>query len=299
MSDRHSHREEVTHGKAFVIGIILNVIFVLVEAGYGVAAGSSALLADAGHNASDVLSLLFAWGAAWLATKEPKGRYTYGLRKSTVLASILNALLLFGAMAYIAWDAIKMFTNPKPIEPGTVMAVAGIGIVINTATALLFFKGSKEDLNIRGAFLHMAADAGVSLGVVVAGLIIYITGYTWIDPIISFGIIAIVLWSGWKLFIESLNLALDAVPKGIDLQDVHRYLESVEGVEGVHDLHIWALSTSRSAMTAHLVVPNVSDTDTLMETVRRGLREKFNIGHSTLQLETVDFDDALDNHGHH
>jgi len=194
MGNSHEHPTHSGHGKAFAIGIGLNIAFVAVEIFYGLIANSSALLADAGHNASDVLSLVFAWAAIRLASIKPKGKYTYGLRKTTILVSILNALLLFGAVIAIGWDAIGKFNNPEPVAGTQVMIVAGIGVVINSITALLFMKGQKDDLNIKGAFLHMAADAGVSLGVVIAGLLINLTGIQWIDPVMSFIIILVILW---------------------------------------------------------------------------------------------------------
>lgn len=277
-------QQHTPHTKAFAIGIGLNIAFVAVEIIYGLLANSSALLADAGHNASDVLGLVFAWTAAWLATSKPKGRYTYGLRKTTILVSILNAVLLFGAVVAIAWDAFDKFENPQPVEGNQVMIVAGIGVIINTATALLFIKGQKEDLNIRGAFLHMAADAAVSLGVVVAGLFISITGKTWIDPLMSFIIISVILYSTWHLFSDSINLALDAVPKNIDLQEVRRFIENRNGVESLHDLHIWAMSTTQVALTAHLVMPGGSNDDFLKQ-LNRELKTKFNIVHTTFQIE--------------
>ena len=217
---QHGHKQQAGYGKAFAIGIGLNIAFVAVEIIFGLIANSSALLADAGHNASDVLSLVFAWTATWLATLKPRGKYTYGLRKTTILVSILNALLLFGAVALIARDAIGKFENPEPVAGTQVMIVAGIGVFVNTITALLFMKGQKDDLNIKGAFLHMAADAGVSLGVVVAGLFINLTGKQWIDPVMSLLIIMVILWGTWRLFIDSLDLALDAVPKHIDIEKV-------------------------------------------------------------------------------
>src|SRR6056297_1231749 len=219
----HTQGEPKNYRKAFALGIGLNVIYIVVEIVYGLIANSSALLADAGHNASDVLGLAFAWTAMWLATIKPRGKYTYGLRKTTILVSILNALLLFGAVAVIAWDAIGKFKNPEPVAGSQVMMVAGIGVVINTLTALLFMKGQKDDLNIKGAFLHMAADAGVSLGVVVAGLLINLTGKLWIDPVTSFLIIAVILWGTWRLFTDSVDLALDAVPKHINLEKVREF----------------------------------------------------------------------------
>ncbi len=280
----HHHGEGISHGKAFAIGIALNIIFVGVEITYGLIANSSALLADAGHNASDVMSLIFAWTAAWLATLKPRGKYSYGFRKSTILASLWNAVLLFVAVGFIAWDAIGKLEHPEPIAGKQVMIVAGIGILINTITALLFIKGQKEDINIKGAFLHMAADAAVSLGVVVAGLLITLTGYQWIDPVMSFIIIAVILWGTWKLFIDSVNLSLDAVPGGIDIEKVRKRLSEIEGVEDVHDLHIWAISTTTSALSAHLVIPE-NQTDEMIGKIQDILKKEFNIAHTTIQIE--------------
>ena len=282
MAHSHGHTHQVTHGKAFAIGIALNIIFVAIEIIYGLIANSSALLADAGHNASDVLGLALAWIAAWLASLKPNGKYTYGLRKTTILVSILNALLLFGAVVAIGWDAVMKLQNPQPVGGTQIMIVAGIGVVINTITALLFIKGQKNDLNIRGAFLHMAADAGVSLGVVVAGLLILLTGKLWIDPVMSFIIIAVILWGTWRLFSDSVNLALDAVPKNIDVEKVRSFIEKKEGVENLHDLHIWAMSTTQVALTAHLVMTN-GNNDRFITDLQNELNEKFNIGH-TLSL---------------
>ncbi len=273
-----------SHHRAFAIGIILNVIFVGVEAVYGIIADSSALLADAGHNASDVLSLIFAWTAAWLAGKQARKKYTYGYRRSTILASLLNALLLFAAVILIGREAFFKLLDPQPVAGDTVMIVAGIGVLINTGTALLFLRGQKDDLNIRGAFLHMAADAAVSLGVVIAGLAITKTGYYLIDPLITFLIIGVIIWSTWRLFTESVNLALDAVPRDIDLSEVRAFLEAQPGVENVHDLHIWAMSTTQNAITAHLVMPGGYADDFLFR-LRDELLKKFNIGHATFQVE--------------
>lgn len=280
----HHHGEGISHGKAFAIGIALNIIFVGVEIIYGLIANSSALLADAGHNASDVMSLIFAWTAAWLATLKPRGKYSYGFRKSTILASLWNAVLLFVAVGFIAWDAIGKLEHPEPVAGKQVMIVAGIGILINTITALLFIKGQKEDINIKGAFLHMAADAAVSLGVVVAGLLITLTGHQWIDPVMSFIIIAVILWGTWKLFIDSVNLSLDAVPGGIDIEKVRKRLSEIEGVEDVHDLHIWAISTTTSALSAHLVIPE-NQTDEMIGKIQDILKKEFNIAHTTIQIE--------------
>jgi cobalt-zinc-cadmium efflux system protein len=293
MAHSHGHTHEVTHGKAFAIGIALNIIFVAIEIIYGLIANSSALLADAGHNASDVLGLAFAWTAAWLASLKPSGKYTYGLRKTTILVSILNALLLFGAVIAIGWDAVLKLQNPRPVGGTQIMVVAGIGVVINTLTALLFIKGQKNDLNIRGAFLHMAADAGVSLGVVIAGLLILLTGKLWIDPVMSFIIIAVILWGTWRLFSDSVNLALDAVPKNIDVKKVRSFIEEKDGVENLHDLHIWAMSTTQVALTAHLVMPN-GNHDQFITDLQNELHEKFNIGHTTFQIENSDLQQLCD-----
>lgn len=285
-SHEHSHGNagENDYSRAFALGIGLNIAFVAVEIIYGLIANSSALLADAGHNASDVLGLVFAWTASRLATIKPKGKYTYGLRKTTILVSILNALLLFGAVTAIGWDTVAKLYNPEPVAGTPVMIVAAIGVVINTLTALLFMKGQKEDLNIKGAFLHMAADAGVSLGVVVAGLLINITGLQWIDPITSFLIIAVILWGTWNLFTDSVDLALDAVPKQIDVDKVRDFLLSQNGVQNVHDLHIWAMSTTKVALSVHIITSVQTDSSFIQE-IQESLHEKFNIGHTTIQIE--------------
>ncbi len=280
----HSHAANKSYGKTFAIGIGLNLVFVAIEVVYGLIANSSALLADAGHNASDVLSLVFAWTATWMATIKPKGKYTYGLRKTTILVSILNALLLFGAVALIAWDAIGKFKNPEPVAGTQVMIVAGIGVFINTITALLFMKGQKEDLNIKGAFLHMAADAGVSLGVVVAGLLINLTGKLWIDPLTSFVIVAVIVWGTWRLFTDSIDLALDAVPKHINIEKVRSFILSKNGVTGIHDLHIWAMSTTQVALTAHLQMPEGYN-DSFISGLQDELNQRFRINHTTFQIE--------------
>jgi len=284
MAHSHIHTAQKRYGKAFAIGIGLNIAFVALEIFYGLIANSSALLADAGHNASDVLSLVFTWTAIWLASKKPKGKYTYGLRKTTILASILNALLLFGAVIAIGWDAIGKFKNPEPVAGTQVMIVAGIGVVINTITALLFMKGQKDDLNIKGVFLHMTADAGVSLGVVFAGLLISLTGIQWIDPLMSFIIILVILWGTWRLFTDSIDLALDAVPKHIDLEKVHNFLLSQDGVEAIHDLHVWAMSTTQVALTAHLIMPK-GYKDEFISNLQEQLHHQFKIGHTTFQIE--------------
>ncbi len=284
MAHSHEHSAHNNYGKAFAVGIGLNIAFVAVEVFYGTLANSSALLADAGHNASDVLSLVFAWAAARLAMIKPRGKYTYGLRKTTILVSILNALLLFGAVALIAWDSIGKLKNPEPVDGNQVMIVAAIGVVINTVTALLFMKGQKEDLNLRGAFLHMAADAGVSLGVVIAGLFIHLTGLQWIDPVTSLVIIAVILWGTWGLFTDAIDLALDAVPKHIDIEKVRNFLLAKEGVIDIHDLHIWAMSTTQVALTAHLIMPG-GNKDTFISELQEELELEFGINHTTFQIE--------------
>ncbi|MCB2229888.1 cation diffusion facilitator family transporter [bacterium] len=288
MSASHDHDHAMRRwGKAFGIGIALNVIFVAVEVFYGLAANSSALLADAGHNASDVLSLVFAWAAIWIAGKKPSGKYTYGLRRTTILASIVNALLIVAAAGVISWDAIRKFQQSAEVAGMTIVLVAGIGVVINAITALMFMKGQKDDLNIKGAFLHMAADAGVSLGVVIAGLLIRYTGANWIDPLISLVIVVVILYGTWGLLRDSVNLALDAVPNDIDLGEVRQFLKSREEVQSVHDLHIWGMSTTEVALTAHLVVSARND-DHFLNLVRSELHQRFGIAHTTLQLESSD-----------
>ena len=285
----HSHAVQISHSSAFALGIGLNIAFVVVEVAYGLIANSSALLADAGHNASDVLGLVFAWTAAWMATIKPKGKYTYGLRKTTILVSILNALLLFGAVAIILWNAIEKLKEPEPVFGTQIIIVAAIGVIVNTLTALLFLKGQKNDLNIRGAFLHMAADAGVSLGVVVAGILINVTGLLWIDSVTSFIIVLVIVWGTWKLFIDSIDLALDAVPKNIDIHKVRAFFYAKKGVVSFHDLHIWALSTSQVALSVHLFIPDGTKDNFLAE-LQEELEHEFGIKHITIQIENVEID---------
>ena len=280
----HSHAP-VNYNRAFAIGVALNVVYIVVEATYGILADSLALLADAGHNLSDVLGLLLAWGANYLAQRKPTERHTYGWRKSTILAALTNAVILLVAMGGIAWEAVQRMSDPLPVAGKTIIIVAAIGVVINTATALLFLSGRKQDLNIRGAFMHMAADAGVSAGVVLAGVVILSTGWLWVDPAVSLVITAIILAGTWGLLRDSFNLALDAVPAGIDPEAVKTYLSDLPGVKGVHDLHIWAMSTSETALTAHLLKPDASDDDTLIEQAGRQLQERFGIAHITIQWE--------------
>lgn len=285
MSHRHIHRVN-NYNRAFAIGIGLNSAFVMIEAGFGVAAKSLALIADAWHNLGDVLSLLLVWGASWLATKAATKKRTYGYRKVTIMASLTSAILLLVALGGISWEAIGRLFNPGPVQGMTVIIVAAIGVVINTITALFFVSSQKDDLNIRGAFLHMAADAAVSLGVVVAGLIILVTGWFWIDPVISIIIVAVILVGTWSLLRESINLAIDAVPDGIDLADIQQYLTDLENVFQIHDLHVWPLSTTEVALTVHLIINDDSCDDDLLPKLQRQLFERFGIGHSTIQIET-------------
>lgn len=279
----HSHAPD-NFGAAFAIGAALNTAFVIAELIFGYAANSLALISDAVHNLSDVIALLLAWGAAWLAQKQPTQRHTYGYRRASILAALFNAGLLLVAVGGIVVEAVNRLTAPEPVAGWTVVAVAALGVAINGGTALLFMRGRHGDLNIRGAYLHMAADAGVSLGVVVAALIIMLTGWLWLDPAISLVIAAVVFWSGWGLARDSVNLALDGVPRGIELAEVRNYLAGLEGVTEVHDLHVWAMSTSETALTAHLVRPGGSD-DVFLHKVCEGLSRRFGIDHPTLQIE--------------
>ncbi|QFU17439.1 cation diffusion facilitator family transporter [Microvirga thermotolerans] len=281
----HGHAHPMSHGRAFVIGIVLNLGFVAIEATYGFLADSMALLSDAGHNLSDVLGLAIAWGAALLARRSRTERFTYGLRSSSILAALFNALLLLVAVGGIAWESIRRLLEPTPVAAVTVMIVAGIGILINGFTALLFMKGSEDDLNIRGAFLHMAADAVVSLGVVIAGAVILWTGATWVDPVISLVIAGVVLWSTWDLLRQSLALSLHGVPSGISMTEVRKTLEALPGVARVHHLHVWAMSTTDTALTVHLVMPGGHPGDRFLAEAQAELKRRFGIGHATLQIE--------------
>ena len=281
----HSHAPK-DFGRAFAIGAGLNIAFVVAEVGAGLYTGSLALLADAGHNLSDVIGLLMAWVAVIVARRAPAGRRTYGLGKSTILASLANAGLLLLAVGGITWEAVRRFGSPQDIPPGPVIIVAAIGVVINTATALMFMRG-QGDLNVKGAFLHMAADAAVSLGVVVAAVILWVQPeWRWIDPMISLVIAAVIVAGTWGLLRDSLDLALDAAPRGIDPDKVKAWLAARPGVTEVHDLHIWAMSTSETALTAHLTRPDNTDPDQFLDELCHDLVHAFGIGHATLQLET-------------
>jgi cobalt-zinc-cadmium efflux system protein len=275
----------------FAAGIALNLGFVIIEASYGYIAGSLALIADAGHNFSDVLSLGLAWGAAGLASSRPSPRRTYGYRRATILASLLSAGMLLLAMGGIAWEAIQRFATPAPLDGMTMIVIAGIGVIINTLTALMFARGRHGDLNIRAAFLHMAADAVLSLGVVIGGIGILMYGWQWLDPVISLIIVAAIVWGTWDLLRESLDLATDAVPRSIDPMAVSAWLGALPGVTRIHDLHIWAMSTTESALTVHLVMPDGGD-DHFLHELTEGLQERFAIGHTTVQIERQDAGDG-------
>ena len=282
----HHHHAPADASRAFAIAAALNIAFVGFEAIAGLVTGSLALLADAGHNLSDVLGLLLAWAAAAMARRAPAGRRTYGLRKGTILASVANAGLLLVAVGAIAWEAVQRFGDPHPVATEPVMVVAGVGVVLNAATAMMFMRSRKEDLNARGAFLHLAADAAISAGVVMAALAIGLTGYFWIDPLVSLVIVAVIVAGTWELLRESLALAMDAAPRGIDPAAVREWLENLPGVTEVHDLHIWAMSTTETAMTAHLIRPQTTEPDAFLHSACAGLAERFGIGHATLQVET-------------
>jgi len=273
-------------GRAFAIGVVLNTAFVLVEVAAGFWAGSMALLADAGHNLSDVLALLMAWGAAALAKRAPTARRTYGLRKATILASLGNAVFLLMAVGAIASESVHRLMMHSQVQAGAVMLTAGIGVVLNTATALLFMRGDRSDLNVRGAFLHMASDALISLAVVAGAGVIALTHQEWVDPALSLAIAAVIVVGTWGLLRDSVNLALDAAPRGVDVAEVRAWLAAQPGVTEIHDLHIWAMSTTETALTAHVIRPANDDGDHFLHAACEGLAHRFNIGHATLQVET-------------
>jgi len=283
----HHHRPR-SFGRAFAIGIALNMSFVIVEAFYGYRADSLALLADAGHNLGDVMGLLVAWGASYLSQWQPTRTYTYGLRRSSVLAALLNALFLLVAIGAIAWEAIRRFHDPVAVQANTMIWVAAAGIVVNAATALLFMGGRKLDLNIRGAFLHMVADAAISAGVVLTGLLIAGTGIAWIDPVVSIAIAATIFLGTWSLLREALNLAMDAVPASIDSEAVQAYLSQLPSVTEVHHVHIWGLSTTDAALTAHLVLSQPDRNNVLLSQIQEELHHRYGIDHATIQLETAE-----------
>lgn len=280
----HGHTPK-NFGAAFAIGTALNLIYVGVQVAFGFFAHSLALLADAGHNFSDVLGLLLAWGATYLVQTQPTARRTYGLGRSSILAALANAVLLLIAVGGITWEAIRRFGSPGEVGGKTVMVVAAIGIAINGLSAWLFFPGQKHDLNIKGAFLHLAADAAVSAGVVVVGFLVVVTNQHWIDPVASLAINAVIIWGTWGLLRESIAMALDLVPANVDPAAVRQYLETRTGVTAVHDLHIWPLSTTRTALTVHLEMPDGSAGDEFLHDLCERLHEQFGIEHSTVQIE--------------
>lgn len=290
MSADHDHSHApASFNAAFAIGIGLNMAFVAIEALYGWKVNSLALLADAGHNLSDVIGLVLAWGGALAGRLRPDARHTYGWKRASILAAFINALLLLVAMGSLAWEAVHRLHSPEPIEGVTIMVVAGIGIVINTVTALLFMRGRKGDLNIRAAFLHMAPDALVSAGVVVAGALVLWFGWTWLDPVASLLIAAVIVVGTASLFRQSLHLLFDGVPESVDLHAVQALLESLPGVARVHDLHVWAMGTSEIAMTAHLVMPQGQADDAFLQRATEQLHDRFEIEHVTLQVMRVPF----------
>jgi cobalt-zinc-cadmium efflux system protein len=280
----HSHAPPDSN-RAFVVGLTLNIAFVIVEVVYGLSANSLALLSDAGHNLGDVLGLAIAWGAIHLGKSMPTKRRTYGLRRSSILAALVNAVILLVAVGAIAAEAVQRLQRPEAVAADAVIWVAALGIVVNTITALMFMAGRKRDLNLRGAFMHMAGDAAISAGVVVAGFAIRATGWQWLDPAVSIVISALIVWGTWGLLRESVNLAMDAVPEGIDSHAVEAWLAGLDGVHEVHDLHIWGMSTTEAALTAHLVMPVPPVDDGFIATACMELRERFGIGHVTIQVE--------------
>lgn len=281
----HNPSPARNHGREFVIAIALNAGFVVVEFGSGFTANSTALMADAGHNLSDVLGLMLAWGASILGRKAPSERYTYGLRSTSILAALANAVLLLVASGAIAWEAFQRFSQPPIVAGLTVAVVATAGLLVNGLSAWLFLKGSKEDLNIRGAFLHMAADAVVSAGVLVSGVAILFTQWYWLDPVISLMVVAAIMFNTWGLLRDSVQLALSAVPPHIDIAAIEAFLRNQSGVTDIHDLHIWGLSTTESALTVHLVMPGGYPGDPFMDSIRTTLEARYAIHHSTLEIE--------------
>lgn len=281
----HDHAAKGSH-RVFAIGIGLNIVYVVLEALFGIIAGSLALLADAGHNLSDVIGLAIAWGAIWLAAKPPSQTRTYGFKRAPILASLANAVILLVAVGIIAWEAVHRLFEPLPVATWTIVWVALVGVFVNGITAWMFIAGSKKDLNIRGAFLHMAADTGVTIGVIVAALLIRWTGWLWLDPAVSLAIAGVILVGTWGLLQDSVTLAVDAVPPGIDQMAIRKHLEAPDCVDEVHDLHICGLSTTETALTAHLVCTDRAETDHLLARLPGELLDKFGVEHTTLQIET-------------
>jgi cobalt-zinc-cadmium efflux system protein len=284
MEIKHLDNRDKNLGNAFKAGITINVIFMIVEVLFGFFSNSMALIADAGHNLSDVLALVFSWMAIKLSQRKPTLKFTYGFRRSTILIALLNTILLLTAVVFIVWETIQRFGKSIAIDSNSVIIVAAIGIVVNGFTAWLFMKGKKHDLNIRSAFVHFIADALVSFGVVVAGIIMAFTGIIWVDSLVSFVIIAVILYSSYHLLIDSVNLALDAVPENINVEEVRSYLEKLPEVTGIHDLHIWALSTTEVALTVHISTHEYTGMS-FIGSVQKQLKERYKIGHATIQVE--------------
>jgi cobalt-zinc-cadmium efflux system protein len=286
MSANHHHSADTQTGRAFLISLVLNFIIVIAEIAFGTAANSMALLADAGHTSMDLVGLILSWAAFRMSKVRPAGRFTYGLKRSTVLATLLSGLLLLFATGGIAWEAVLRFREPSGVNGTIVMMVAAVALVVNGLSAWNLMPGSRKDLNVRGAFLHLLSDAGVSAGVILSGGLVLLTGWNWIDPVTSL-LIAIFIGIGtWRLFSEAIALSLDAVPEGIDLAKIQDFLASQPGVSGVHDLHVWAMSTTENALSAHLVIPGASNSDQILAELGEGLHEKFEITHTTFQIES-------------
>lgn len=284
----HHHHAVASYDRTFAIGIGLNFGFVLLELGYGLSAHSLALIADAGHNMSDVLALVLAWAALALSRRPASRRFTYGLRKTSVWAALVNALLLFATLGAILWESVRRLASPEPAAGATMIIVAAVGIGVNAFTAWLFARGGSRDLNIRGAFQHLAADALISLGVVLTGGVLLLTGWQWLDPLVSIGLVAIIGVGSWGLLRESIQMSLDAVPEGIDTRAIEDFLHTLPSVRDVHDLHVWAIGTSETALTAHLVVDPPQQGTVLLGTVGGALHDRFGIEHATLQIETLE-----------
>lgn len=291
MEHSHTNNRDIDLGNAFKAGIAINIIFIIIEALFGFFSNSMSLIADAGHNLSDVLALTFSWIAVILSRRQPTMKFTYGFRRSTILIALLNTILLLAAVAFIIYETVQRLNNPLKIDAKSVMIVAAIGIIVNAFTAWLFMKEKNHDLNIRSAFVHFIADALVSLGVVVAGVIIAFTGIQWIDSLVSFAIIAVILYSSYNLLIDSVNLALDAVPENIRIEEVGEYLKNLPEVSGVHDLHIWALSTTDAALTVHLSTRQQTDIN-FITSIQNHLHERFRIEHATIQIEFGSMEDC-------
>lgn len=300
MESEHAHHHHV-HGAAprrtaaFAIATGLNLVFVVAEFIYGMLAHSMALVADAAHNLGDVAGLLLAWGASVLARRRPTSTRTYGFGKATILAALANALLLFMTVGGVAWEAIGRLSAPPEVEALTVIVIAALGVVINGLGAALFMRGH-EDVNVRAAFLHLAADTGVSVGVVLTGVVLFYTDWIWLDPVISLVISAVILYTTWSLLRESFNLSMDAVPRGVDIDEVKQFLRELAGVIDVHDLHVWAMSTNENALTAHMVAEPEVDRAVLLQDIDEAMRERFAICHSTIQIEPPDVDDCVSRH---